>query len=122
MADQFLTYFTTGFNLAIDFKAFLVYLFHEIFTSKNFTILIVLEVLCINKEQYLNPLRPKSHYSGSDSCKRNYFFKKCVLKPSTQTAIFSCMNGLLLHGFQQITGYTYVYNIMSYLNTFYYFK
>ena len=32
-----------------------------------------------NVNDYINALRPKSHYSGSDSCKRNEFFKKNVL-------------------------------------------
>ena len=40
--------------------------------------------------------------------------KKCTFKPSTQTTIFPHMNGLLLHGFRQITCYTYAYNIISY--------
>ena len=32
------------------------------------------------------------------------------------------MNDLLLRGFWQITRYAYAYNIVSYLNTFYYPK
>ena len=41
------------------------------------------------------------------------------MKPSTQTAIFQCINGLLLRGFWQITRYTYAYNIIPYFKLFF---
>ena len=70
--------------------------------------------------QAVNPLKPKSHYSGSDNCKQIFF--KNVLWSHPLKLLYSRMNGLLLRGFWQITHYTYAYNIISYLNAFYYPK